>query len=120
MQIELRRNCENILLKDLHEVFSRLVRVQSRGVFVDIGKKAGEWGGTAICRVCRQTLLSSTTGSRSGGSQEIGGPHQPPLLVFQCSHVFHQACLSRFGRVFACPVCVQERTGAAQNTLHQV
>ncbi|KAH9284362.1 Vacuolar protein sorting-associated protein 41 -like protein [Echinococcus granulosus] len=113
MQIELRRNCENILLKDLHEVSSRLVSMQNRGVFVDIRKEKGEWGGSAICRVCRQTLLSSSTERRSSSDQETSGPHQPPLLVFRCSHVFHQACLLRLGRFVTCPVCVREQMEAA-------
>ncbi|KAL5109176.1 hypothetical protein TcWFU_007203 [Taenia crassiceps] len=113
MQIELRRNCENILLKDLHEVSTRLVSIQNRGVFVDIRKEREDWGGSAICRVCRQPLLSSSTEGHSSSDQEASGPHQPPLLVFRCSHVFHQACLLRFGRFFACPVCVRERTEAA-------
>ncbi|KAL5971013.1 hypothetical protein TSMEX_001320 [Taenia solium] len=113
MQIELRRNCENILLKDLHEVSSRLVKIQNRGVFVDIRKERGDWGGSAICRVCRQTLLSSSTEGHPSSDQEAGGLHQPPLLVFRCSHVFHQACLLRCGRFVVCPVCVRERTGAA-------
>ncbi|VDD81854.1 unnamed protein product [Mesocestoides corti] len=108
MQIELRRSCHNILLKDSHEMFSRLVQVQGRGMRVNIQPNSSR----GVCRVCRQALLSpeSSQGHRDVG--EGGALHQPALAVFRCSHTFHQACLSLFGRFIACPVCVQDRVAA--------
>lgn len=125
MQIELRRSCETILLKDLQEISSRLIRTQNRGIFVDLQQieelpdSSGYKGSGKICRVCRQPLLSHSFNStdpqatNSGGktsSINAGGFHQPALVVFRCSHVFHQACIQQTRRFAACPVCVQERT----------
>ncbi|BHF72807.1 Vacuolar protein sorting-associated protein 41 [Sparganum proliferum] len=114
MQIELRRNCQRILLKDSYDKFSCLTAAQSRGIRVSpIGLS-----GHNFCRVCRQPLLtegclakttSVSTGDSSTSEVRATGLHQPALMVFRCSHGYHQKCLSGFGKMVACPVCVQER-----------
>ncbi|VDO03843.1 unnamed protein product [Rodentolepis nana] len=131
MQIELRKNCEAILLKDLQEVSVRLVQIQNRGIFVDAGQRqAGKHvsfigssiGDHGVCKVCRQSLLStvqsfgpstSTTASELKG---VGQLQQPPLVVFRCSHVFHRSCIFKRspGRIaLSCPVCIQQHVPPA-------
>ncbi len=108
MQIELRRSCQNILLKDSHDIFSRLVGVQGRGIRVNLQPGNATGGGNNnVCRVCRQSLLGSDSGAPGNSGLSAEG-NQPALMVFRCSHAFHKDCLARFGRYVACPVCVQE------------
>ncbi|VDL89942.1 unnamed protein product [Schistocephalus solidus] len=114
MQIELRRNCQRILLKDSYDKFSCLTAAQSRGIRVSPTGVSGRH----FCRVCRQPLLTEggltktaavNAGDSSTSEVRATGLHQPALMVFRCSHGYHQKCLSGFGKMVACPVCVQER-----------
>ncbi|VUZ54161.1 unnamed protein product [Hymenolepis diminuta] len=131
MQIELRRNCEAMLLKDLQDVSARLVQIQNRGIFVDVGQQqaskqvsfiGSSIGNHGLCKVCRQSLLVTVQSSNPSTStttveaRSVGQLHQPPLVVFRCSHVFHRSCVFKrsSGRhVVACPICVQQHVPAA-------
>ncbi|KAM3184330.1 hypothetical protein ACTXT7_008581 [Hymenolepis weldensis] len=131
MQIELRRNCEAMLLKDLQDVSTRLVQIQNRGIFVNVGQQQADKhvsfigssaGNHGLCKVCRQGLLVTVQSSNPSTStatveaRGVGQLHQPPLVVFRCSHVFHRSCVFKrsSGRpVVACPICVQQHVPAA-------
>ncbi len=89
----LHESCVKVIKADCVQLMRRLNRAQLRAVAMPVGKVS-----CALCgdRLAVRPRLEEPPRSR----EEEGGDGQARVIVFFCSHAYHQACLQHEGRAF--------------------
>ncbi|KAK7588128.1 hypothetical protein V9T40_005373 [Parthenolecanium corni] len=82
-KISIEESCKNIFMSDSNYAFKSFVSMQKHGHRVD---------NDFICNVCNQKVLPENNFNN--------------IIIFLCSHIFHEKCLSSTGNLKICVVCV--------------
>ncbi|VEL32487.1 unnamed protein product [Protopolystoma xenopodis] len=112
MQIDLRHNCQHILLSDVHRLLEQLVELHSAGLRIE------QPHDISFCSACSRHLSiippTAIPNSLARKVCDSDGNDRDNLLAFVCQHVFHAACVDApVGGLVGlanCPTCMKERS----------